>query len=62
MIDKLQTIPPDTVVMWHDAVEGNDCEVGGICMLKFHPKKTESKEVEYAYIVPDIKCRNGRML
>ena len=27
MIEKLQKVPPETVVFWDDYVEGNSCEV-----------------------------------
>lgn len=51
MIKKLSTIPPETVIIWEDAVEGNDCEVASIYMTNFLPSRGRTKE-EYAYISP----------
>ncbi|KKN20708.1 hypothetical protein LCGC14_0932800 [marine sediment metagenome] len=60
MIDKLSTLPPETIVIWEDTIEGNDCEVDGIYVLRFHPVKGETDE-KYAYITPSLSER-GKVL
>ena len=62
MIDKLSTLPPKTIVLWEDYIEGNDSEVDGIYAHRWHPEKGETDE-EYAYITPSLDGKHpGRVL
>ncbi len=48
MIDKLSLLPPpETMVYWEDAIEGNDCEVAGFL-------KTTDEEGLKVFVSPGV--------